>query len=47
TPAGFGPYGWGLMAKVNGRLAATVPVTPPLARCFLRFSHPGGKAAGL
>ncbi|KFT30607.1 hypothetical protein EC18_09850 [Salmonella enterica subsp. enterica serovar Bareilly str. CFSAN000215] len=28
-------------------LAATVPVTPPLARRFLRFSHPGGKAAGL
>lgn len=35
------------MAKVKGRLAATVPVTPPLARRFLRFSNPGGKAAGL
>ncbi|EMC8520026.1 hypothetical protein [Salmonella sp. SKLX119062] len=29
------------MAKVKSRLAATVPVTPPLARRFLRFSHPG------
>ncbi|MBC6504398.1 hypothetical protein GW742_23480 [Citrobacter freundii] len=33
--------------NVNPTLAATVPVTPPLARRFLRFSHPGGKAAGL
>lgn len=36
-----------LCRNVNGRLAVTVPVTPPLTRRGLRFSHPGGKDAGL
>lgn len=32
--------------NVNGRLAATVPVTPPLARRILRFLHPGKLTPG-
>ncbi|EHN6391545.1 hypothetical protein KJM07_004176 [Salmonella enterica] len=35
------------MAKVKGRLAATVPVTPPLfTRRCLRFLHPGKLTPG-
>nr|WP_172689091.1 hypothetical protein [Enterobacter cloacae]ALJ52171.1 ydaA [uncultured bacterium] len=30
-----------LCRNVNGRLAATVPVTPPFTRRILRFLHPG------
>jgi len=32
--------------NVNGRLAATVPVTPHLARRILRFLHPGKLTPG-
>ncbi|EFJ2828448.1 TPA: hypothetical protein PPJ21_004820 [Escherichia coli] len=28
NPFGFGPYGQGLMAEVNGALAVVVPATP-------------------
>lgn len=35
-----------LCRNVNGRLAATVPVTPPFTRRILRFLHPGKQTPG-
>ena len=35
-----------LCRNVNGRLAATVPVTPPFTRRILRFLHPGKLTPG-